>query len=198
MKELPTLLSLVDSFSKLPGIGNKTAERMAYAVLEMNEEDAFAFSDAIKGVKTNIVHCPKCGLYSEGGECEVCSDPNRDHSTLIVISYPKDALAFEKLNDFHGIYHVLGGVISPSKGVGAAELHFEDLFARIEEEGVKEVIIATNPNIEGETTALYLAKLLEGKNVSVTRLAYGLPMGASLDYADSLTLSKALEGRKKL
>ena len=198
MKDLPTFLSLVDSFSKLPGIGNKTAERMAYAVLEMNEEDAFAFSDAIKDVKTNIVHCPKCGLYSEGGECEVCSDPNRDHSTLIVISYPKDALAFEKLNDFHGIYHVLGGVISPSKGIGASELHFEDLFARIEEEGVKEVIIATNPNIEGETTALYLAKLLEGKNVSVTRLAYGLPMGASLDYADSLTLSKALEGRKKL
>ena len=198
MKELPTFLSLVDSFSKLPGIGNKTAERMAYAVLEMNEEDAFAFSDAIKGVKTKIVHCPKCGLYSEGGECEVCSDPNRDHSTLIVISYPKDALAFEKLNDFHGIYHVLGGVISPSKGIGANELHFEDLFARIEEEGVKEVIIATNPNIEGETTALYLARLLEGKNVNVTRLAYGLPMGASLDYADSLTLSKALEGRKKL
>ena len=198
MKDLPTFATLVDSFSKLPGIGNKTAERMAYAVLEMEEEEAFAFSDAIRRVKTNIVHCPKCGLYSEGGECEVCSDPTRDHSILIVVSYPKDALAFEKLNAFHGVYHVLGGVIAPSKGIGANDLNLDSLFERIENEGVKEIIVATNPNIEGETTALYLAKLLESKNVNVTRLAYGLPMGASLDYADSLTLSKALEGRKKL
>jgi recombination protein RecR len=117
---------------------------------------------------------------------------------MIVVSFPKDALAFEKLNDFHGIYHVLGGVISPSKGFGSESLSIDSLFRRIEEEGVKEVVIATNPNLEGETTALYLARLLSDKGVSVSRLAYGLPMGASLDYADSLTLSKALEGRKKL
>ncbi|MCR5490536.1 MAG: recombination mediator RecR [Bacilli bacterium] len=198
MKELPSYIALVDSFSKLPGIGTKTAERMAYAVLEMREDDALGFAEAIKDCRTNIHKCPKCGLYAEDGKCEVCDDPSRDHSTLIVVSFPKDALAFEKLNDFHGIYHVLGGVISPSKGLGADSLNIESLFERIESEGVKEVVIATNPNLEGETTALYLARLLQTKGVSVSRLAYGLPMGASLDYADSLTLSKALEGRKKL
>lgn len=198
MKELPSYIALVDSFSKLPGIGTKTAERMAYAVLEMHEDDALAFSDAIRDCRTNIHKCPNCGLYAEDGKCEVCSDETRDHSTMIVVSFPKDALAFEKLNDFHGVYHVLGGVISPSKGLGAESLNIESLFTRIESEGVKEVIIATNPNLEGETTALYLARLLQSKGVSVSRLAYGLPMGASLDYADSLTLSKALEGRKHL
>ena len=198
MKELPSFQALVDSFSKLPGIGKKSAERMAYAVLEMRQEDASAFAEAIVSAKSKIHKCPRCGLYAGGGLCEVCSDPNRNHSTCIVVSYPKDALAFEKLNDFHGVYHVLGGVIAPSKGLGPEDLQIDGLLSRIQDEGIREIILATNPTIEGETTALFLAKYLEKTGVSVTRLAYGLPMGASLDYADSLTLSKALEGRKKL
>lgn len=198
MKELPSFQALVDSFSKLPGIGKKSAERMAYSVLEMKREDALAFAEAITATKSKIHKCPRCGLYAENELCEVCSDPNRSHKTCIVVSYPKDALAFERLNDFHGIYHVLGGVIAPSKGLGPEDLDIDHLLSRIQEEGILEIIIATNPTIEGETTALFLARYLEKTGVKVTRLAYGLPMGASLDYADSLTLSKALEGRKKL
>lgn len=197
-KELPAYLSLVDSFAKLPGIGKKSAERMAYAVLEMGDEDAQEFEQAIHNAKKRIHKCPNCGLYAEKDLCEICLDPSRDHSTCIVLSYPKDFLAFEKLNDFHGIYHVLGGVIAPSKGIGPEDLDIDHLLARIKEEGIKEIVIATSPTLEGETTALFLAKLLQGQDVTVTRLAYGLPMGASLDYADSLTLTKALQGRTKL
>jgi recombination protein RecR len=198
MQELPTYLSLVDSFSKLPGIGRKSAERMAYAVLEMQEEDALSFASAIENAKTKIHKCPKCGLYAEGAHCPICGDSTRDHSLCIVVSYPKDALAFEKLNDFNGVYHVLGGIIAPSKGKGPEDLSINGLMQRIDEEKIKEIIIATSPTLEGETTALFLAKLLQAKQVTVSRLAYGLPMGASLDYADSLTLTRALEGRTKL
>jgi len=198
MKDLSTYSALVDSFSKLPGIGAKTAERLAYAVLEMNEQDAKEFSQAILDAKSAVHKCPVCGLYAEGERCDVCTDESRDHSVCIVLSYPKDAVAFERLEGFHGVYHVLGGVVSPSKGIMAKDLAIDGLLERIENEGIKEVIIGTNPTMEGEMTALFLNKLLQEKGVSVTRLAYGLPMGASLDYADSLTLSKALEGRKKL
>src|SRR5574344_469883 len=198
MKELPTYLALVDSFSKLPGIGVKSAERMAYAVLEMKEDDATEFSQAIANAKKRVHRCPSCVLYCEEDLCDVCKDPNRDHSTCIVVSYPKDALAFEKLNDFHGVHHVLGGVIAPSKGVGAEDLNIDKLIERIPQEGIKEIIVATNPTLDGETTALFVAKLLEDKGVNVTRLGYGLPMGASLDYADTLTLTKALKKKKKI
>ena len=198
MKELSAYLSLVDSFSKLPGVGKKSAERMAYSVLEMSEEDALEFAKSIQDVKNKIHKCPNCGLYAEKELCETCNDPTRDHSICIVLSYPKDALAFEKLNDFHGVYHVLGGVIAPSKGIGPEDLDVDHLLSRIKEEGIKEIIIATSPTLEGETTALFIAKLLQGQDVTVSRLAYGLPMGASLDYADSLTLTRALQGRTKL
>ncbi len=198
MKDLPTFQLLVDSFSKLPGIGNKTAERMAYAVLEMEEEDAFQFSTSIENAKKLIHKCPICGLYAEKDRCEICDDPSRDHKICIVVSSPKDALAFEKLHDFHGVYHVLGGTLSPSKGIGPEQLQIPGLIDRVKKEGIEEVILATNPTIEGETTALFLAHLLRDQGITTTRLAYGLPMGASLDYADSLTLTKALEGRKKL
>jgi recombination protein RecR len=177
MKELPTYLALVDSFSKLPGIGVKSAERMAYAVLEMKEPDALEFSEAIANAKRLVHKCPNCGLYAEEDLCDVCKDPERDHSICIVVSYPKDALAFEKLHDFHGVYHVLGGVIAPSKGVGAEDLNLDKLIERIPVEGIKEVIVATNPTLDGETTALFVARLLQDKGVSVTRLGYGLPMG---------------------
>lgn len=198
MKELTTYNQLVDSFSKLAGVGVKSAERMAYSVLEMKEEDAKEFSKAIANAKTLVHKCPRCGLYAEGDYCEVCSDSTRNHSTCVVISYPKDALAFERISSFRGVYHVLGGVLSPSKGMGGEKLDIDHLITRIKEEGIQEVIIATNPTLEGETTALFVARLLADTGVKVSRLAYGLPMGASLDYADSLTLSKALEGRKKL
>lgn len=198
MKELSTLIALTDSFAKLPGVGVKSAERMAYAVLEMKEADAEEFAHALLNAKHLVHKCPNCGLYAEGSLCDICSDAERDRSTCVVISYPKDALAFEKLHDFHGVFHVLGGTISPSRGMNAESLDIDHLLRRIDEEGIKEVILATNPTLEGETTALFVAKILEGKEVKVSRLAYGLPMGASLDYADSLTLEKALEGRKKL
>ncbi len=198
MKELSAYLSLVDSFSRLPGVGKKSAERMAYSVLEMSDENALRFAKSIQEAKSKIHKCPNCGLYAEKELCEACSDSTRDHSVCIVLSYPKDALAFEKLNDFNGVYHVLGGVIAPSKGIGPEDLDVDHLLLRIEKEGIKEIIIATSPTLEGETTALFIAKLLQDKEVTVSRLAYGLPMGASLDYADSLTLTRALQGRTKL
>ncbi|MCH3909627.1 MAG: recombination mediator RecR [Bacilli bacterium] len=198
MKELPTITSLINSFGKLPGVGVKSAERMAYAILSFSKEDQEEFSKAILAAGNKIHHCPICGLYTEDDKCEICSDMNRDHTTICVVSEPKDAIAIEKMNAFHGVYHVLGGLISLSKGIGCDSLHIDSLLMRVKEDKVKEVILATNPTLDGETTAMYVAKLLEGKGVTVTRLGYGLPMGSSLDYADSLTLSKAFEGRKKI
>jgi recombination protein RecR len=198
MKELSTISALIDSFSKLPGVGVKSAERMAYAVLAMREEDVLEFSKALADAKGKVHKCPICGLYTEGEKCEICADANRDHQTLCVVSDVKDALAIEKMGTYQGVYHVLGGVISATKGIGADALSIDSLLARVKDDAVKEVILATNPTLDGETTALFVAKLLEGRGVSVTRLGYGLPMGSSLDYADSLTLTKAFEGRKKL
>ena len=171
---------------------------MAYSVLEMNDEDVESFSEALKNVKRRVHRCPSCGVFTEEELCEICSDENRDKTKIIVVSYPKDVNAFEKLGIFDGQYHVLGGVLSAVNGVGIQDLNIVDLQRKIKNNGVSEVIIATNPTTEGETTALYLAKILENENVNITRLAYGLPMGGHLEYADSLTLSKALEGRKKL
>lgn len=198
MKNLPSFELLIDSFSKLPGIGAKSAERMAYAVLAMKEEDALSFAESIKNSRNLIHKCPNCGLFTENELCEICKDETRDHKICIVVAEPKDALSFERLNQFKGIYHVLGGTLSPSKGIGPESLSIAPLLDRVAKEGIEEIVIATNPTIEGETTALFLAKVLSQKGVTVTRLAYGLPMGASVDYADSLTLGKALEGRKKL
>ena len=198
MKELKSVTKLVDSFAKLPGVGHKSAEKMAYSILEMDEEDVEMFSDALKELKANVHHCPICGAYTEGDICEICSNENRDKTKIIVVSYPRDIEPFEKLGNYNGLYHVLGGVISAVNGVGINDLEIDSLEKRIKDNDIKEVIIATNPTTEGETTALYLAKILENKDVNLTRLAYGLPMGGHLEYADSLTLSKALEGRKKI
>ena len=198
MKELKSVTKLVDSFAKLPGVGHKSAEKMAYSILEMDDEDVEMFSDALKELKAKVHHCPICGAYTEGDICEICSNENRDKTKIIVVSYPRDIEPFEKLGNYNGLYHVLGGVISAVNGVGINDLKIDSLEKRIKDNNVKEVIIATNPTTEGETTALYLAKILENKDVNLTRLAYGLPMGGHLEYADSLTLSKALEGRKKI
>lgn len=198
MEKLKSLERLQESLAKLPSVGKKSAERMAYAMLEMDEEDLNEFSDAVKALKSSIHTCPICGNLTENEVCDVCSDETRDQATVLVVSYPKDIIAFEKADGYKGLYHVLGGTISISKGKGIEDLEISSLIARIEKGTIKEVIIATNPTVDGETTALYLAKLLEKYDVNVTRIAYGLPMGGNLDYTDALTLAKALEGRRKI
>ncbi len=198
MEKLKALIRLQESLSKLPSVGKKSAERMAFAMLEMDDEDLNEFSDAIKELKVKIHLCPICGHITEDDVCDICADKDRDQSTLMVVSSPKDVIAFENAEGYHGLYHVLGGTISISKGKGIDDLNIDSLLKRVDSGNIKEIIIATNPTVDGETTALYLAKLLDGKNVNVTRLAYGLPMGGNLDYADALTLTKAIEGRRKI
>ena len=198
MKALPTYVALVDSFRKLPGIGTRSAERMASAVLEMRKDDAFEFAEAIENAKNRVHKCPNCGLYTEEDLCEVCKDSSRDHGVCLVVVSPKDADAFEAVSNYQGTYHVLGGLLSPAKGIGPEALSIDALKARIKDEGIKELIVATSPTLEGETTALFLAKVLEPYDVRVSRLGYGLPAGSTLEYADPLTLSRALEGRKTL
>ena len=196
MNELNTITKLIDSLRRLPGIGLKSAERMAYQILDMKEEYINQFIDDMSGVKNKIGKCPICGSYTEDDICPFCSDIDRDSSTLVVVSYFKDALAFEKLKSYHGLYHILNGSLSPTKGIGINDINFHSLISRIKEGEIKEIILATNPTIEGETTALYIEKMLEQHNITISRLAYGLPMGAQLDYADELTLTRAFEGRK--
>lgn len=199
MKELASIQNLIDYFSKLPGVGVKSAERMAYATLALEEEDRKNFSKAIIDIGQKIHKCPTCGMYTENpSECDICADQSRDHRVICVVSENKDALAIEKTNSFNGVYHVLGGSINLSKGIDEDKLNIASLIERVENgDDINEVILATNPTLEGETTALFIAKLLEGK-VTITRLGYGLPMGLSIDYADAITLSKAFEGRKKI
>lgn len=198
MEKLKSIEKLTDSFSKLPGVGHKSAEKMAYSVLEMSDEDVEIFSNTLKETKAKVHKCPVCGILTENEVCEICANPNRNKQKIIVVSFPKDVMGFEKLGTYDGVYHVLGGTLSAVNGVGVEDLAINSLIQKIEKDDVKEIILATNPTIDGETTALYIAKLLEGKDVFVSRLAYGLPMGGHLEYADSLTLSKALEGRKKI
>ncbi len=198
MEKLKALERVEESFNKLPSVGKKSAERMAYSLLDMSVEDVNEFSDALKALKESIHICPVCGNYTEEEICPICADKERDQSTLMVVSYPKDLFVLEKTEGYHGLYHVLGGTISISKGKGVEDLAIPQLIKRIEEGNIKEVIIATNPTVDGETTALYIAKILESYNVNVTRIAYGLPMGGNLDYTDALTLAKAIEGRRKI
>ena len=198
MKELKSISKLIDSFQRLPGIGHKTAEKMAYQVLEMKPESVEYFADALKEVKNKIHHCPICGAYTEDEICEVCANDMRDKTKIMVVSYAKDVIAFEKVGVFDGVYHVLNGALSSINGTTINDLNINSLFDRIKEQKVVEVIIATNPNTEGETTALYLAHVLAETGVKVTRIAYGLPLGGHLEYADPLTLTKALEGRNKI
>ena len=198
MEKLKALVRLEESLVKLPSVGRRSAERMAYALLNMDEEDLIEFSDALKNLKQSIHVCSICGFLTDGDKCEICEDKERDQDVLMVVSYPKDVIAFENAETYHGLYHVLNGAISLGKGGSVEDLNIDALLRRVDNNSFKEVIIATNPTIEGEATALYIAKLLEPKVNSVTRLAYGLQMGGNLDYTDSLTLSKAIEGRRKL
>ena len=198
MEKLKALQRLEEALARLPSVGKKSAERMAYAMLSFSDDDLLEISEAIKSLKQDIHFCKTCGMLSEEDECEICKDKSRDDSTLMIVSYPKDVITMEKSETFKGRYHVLGGELNLSKGINLDSLNLASLYKRIENNNIKEIIIATNPTIDGETTALYLAKTLEPYKVNVTRLAYGLQMGGNLDYVDPLTLSKALEGRHKI
>jgi len=198
MKELNSLNNLIDALKTFPSIGSKTAERMGYSVLSMTEEEVNKLITAIERAKKDIHSCPNCGLLTEDEVCSVCKDPNRTHDVCIVISNPKDVYSFEKLETYHGVYHVLGGVISGIHGVGPEDLKIKELLERIPKENIKELVLATDPTLDGETTALYISRLASKLNVKVTRLAYGLPAGGQLDYVDELTIKKALDNRTDL
>ena len=185
--------NLIDSFRRFPGIGYKSAERMAYQILEMKEEYVEKFIDALNEI-SNLKRCEICHNLSSLDKCEICDDLNRDTSVICVVQSIKDVYAIEKSNSYNGVYHVLDGVISIKQGKLPEDLNIDSLLNRLD--GVREIIIATNPNLDGETTALFIAKLLENKNVKVTRLAYGLPMGGNLEYSDDVTIMKSFENRK--
>lgn len=188
---------LVDNFRRLPGVGLKSAERYAFECLNWSQEETEAFVKNILEAKQSLHACPICGNLAEHDKCEVCLDSTRDTSIICVVESSKDVIAMEKTHEYKGTYHVLNGVISTSKGIMPDDLNIDSLMDRLDET-TSEVILATNPTVEGETTALYLSKIMEKKQVNVTRIAHGLPMGGHLDYADELTLIKAIEGRKKI
>ena len=195
----PALENLVEHFAKLPGIGRKTAQRLAFYVLSLPQEEADAFAQSITQAKTAIHCCPVCQNLTEGeGPCAVCASPKRDHGVICVVADPKDVVAMERSREYHGLYHVLHGVISPMNHVGPDDLHIKSLVERVAAGGVEEVIRATNPDTEGAATAMYLARLLRPFQVRVSRLAYGIPVGSHLEYADDATLMRALEGRQAM
>ena len=198
MTNLKSIEALIEQLSKLPGVGKKSAERMAYSLLEFPDDELKDIASAISSLKEKIHFCPVCGMISDIDGCYICDDSTRDQSTLMVVSYPKDVMSLEKSGAYNGLYHVLNGELSLSKGINTDSLNLDSLFKRIEEGNIKEIILATNPTLDGETTSGYLNKLLEKYEIKVTRLAYGLQMGGNLDYVDPLTLSKALEGRHKI
>ncbi len=194
----PPLSTLILALEKLPTIGPKTAARLAFYLLSASKEEAEALSRAILDVKEKVRFCGRCFSLTEGDPCNICSDSRRDASLLCVVGEAKDVYAIERTMSYRGRYHVLGGLISPIEGIGVGQLKIKELVDRVTSEQTGEVIIATNPNAEGESTALYLARLLAPLGVKVTRLAYGLPIGGDLDYADEVTLTRALEGRRSL
>jgi len=189
---------LIEEFSKLPGIGKRSAERLAYHVLKMNPEDVKRFADTLIGVKEKIKLCPICCSLTESVPCDICSDAKRDASTICVVENPKDVSKIEKIKEYHGLYHVLHGVISPMDSIGPDDIRIKELLARIGEGNVKEVIMATNPTIEGEATAMYIGGLLKPLSIKVTRIAHGIPVGGDLEYSDDVTLSRAIDGRREI
>jgi recombination protein RecR len=192
------LARLVGEFEKLPGIGPKSAQRLAYHVLRMTPDDARQLAEAIQDVKERIRSCTRCYNFTDQEVCEICRSDRRDHSLLCVVAEPRDLLAMERTNEYRGSYHVLGGAISPLEGIGPEALRLTELVARVQDGSVKEVILATNPTVEGETTAMYVGRLLKPFGVRVTKIAHGLPVGGDLDYADQATLIQALEGRREM
>lgn len=192
------LQRLLDELGRLPGIGPKSAQRIAYHLLEADAEEARRLAQAILDVKEHVHFCRRCFNYATAEECPICRDGSRDHTRICVVSEPRDVTAIERTGSYHGLYHVLGGVISPMDKIGPEQLHVRELLARLAEEGTEEVILATNPNVEGEATASYLALTIKPLGVAVSRLASGLPVGGDLEYADEVTLQRAMEGRQEL
>ena len=192
------LVVLAEKFAALPGIGMKTAQRLAYAVMEMPEEEAAAFAEAILNAKHQIHDCPVCQNLTEQPVCSICGNPKRDRTTVCVVEGPKDVAAIERTHEYHGLYHVLHGLISPLDGIGAEQLRVAELLKRIQEGGIEELIMATNPSVEGEATAMYLSRLCKPLGVRVTRLAFGLPVGGVIEYTDEVTLYRALSNRSEM
>lgn len=193
-----SLKNLIECYKKLPGVGEKSAERMALATLELNQEILDSFSNSIKEVKLKTKRCQKCNNFCEDEICEICKDDSRDKKTICVVEDPKNVIIFEKMGSYNGLYHILDGLISPLDGITPEQIKIETLLNRIKQDDIKEIIFAVKPSIEGETTVLYISKLLENYDVTVSKIAHGVPMGAEIDYLDSLTLEMALEDRKKV
>ena len=194
----PSIEKLIEAFEKLPSIGNKTAARLAFHMLNCNEEEVSEFVNAITNAKKNLKYCSICYNISDTNPCNICANASRDKTIICVVEDVKDVVAMEKTHEFKGVYHVLHGSISPMNGIGPDDIKIKELLARLMDGNVKEVIIATNPRVEGEATAIYLSKLIKPMGVNVTRIAHGIPVGGDLEYTDEVTLSKALEGRREI
>ncbi len=199
MQYFPAALqNLSDQFARLPGIGGKTAQRLAFYVLSLPNQEAQAFSDAIMDAKRTVHTCPVCQNLTDREICPICDDPTRDQSVICVVAEPKDVIAMERSREFNGLYHVLHGVISPLNHVTQDDIRIKELLQRLSNGQVREIIMATNPDTEGEATAMYISRILRPMEIKVTRLAYGVPVGSQLEYADEVTLSRALEGRQEM
>lgn len=192
------IAKLMEGFMRLPGIGPKTAGRLAFFVLDMKEDDVLDFAKALVNAKRNLMYCSVCHNITDTDPCRICDDSHRDRSMICVVQEAKDVIAMEKMKEYNGLYHVLQGAISPMDGVGPEDIKIPELIKRLQDEEVEEVIVATNPNIEGEATAMYLSRLIKPTGIKVTRIAHGLPVGGDLEYADEVTLSKAIEGRREI
>jgi len=189
---------LIDELGRLPGVGPKSAQRIAFHLLKLPKQDALRLARSITEVKDRVAFCTRCFNIAEGDECGICADDRRDATVICVVEEPRDIVAVEKTGEFKGRYHVLQGALSPIEGIGPDQLRVKELLARLDDEGVQEIILCTNPNIEGETTAMYIGRLLKPLGLTVTRIASGLPVGGDLEYADELTLGRALEGRREV
>lgn len=198
MQYIAPLANLIEHFRALPGIGQKTAVRLAYHVLDMDPAAAKSLAGAILEAKEKIGYCSTCFNLSDRNPCAICSDEKRDHSVICVVEQPQDVAAMERMHEYKGVYHVLHGALSPLEGVGPDDLRIKELLTRLYDTSVQEIIMATNPNVEGEATAMYLAKLLKPSGIKVTRIAHGLPIGGDLEYADEITLAKAMENRREI
>ena len=194
----PSIEKLIQSFEKLPSIGNKTAARLAFYILNASEEETKEFVDSIVNAKKNLKYCSKCYNISDTDPCPICANPKRDQSEICVVEDVRDIIAMERTHEFKGVYHVLHGSISPMNGIGPDDIKIKELLSRLMDGQVKEVILATNPRVEGEATAMYLSKLIKPLGIKVSRIAHGIPVGGDLEYTDEITLTKALEGRREL
>ena len=194
----PSIEKLIESFEKLPSIGHKTAVRLAFHMLDLSEEDTKEFINSIINAKNNLKYCSSCYNITDTDPCPICSSPKRDNSIICVVEDVRDIMAMERTHEFKGVYHVLHGTISPMNGIGPEDIKIKELLNRLGENEIKEIIIATNPRVEGEATAIYLSKIIKPLGIKVTRIAHGIPVGGDLEYTDEITLSKALEGRREL